>query len=361
MSFVASVSLPAPVMILSTIAGTLRRLVPSAILFAGTLPLHAEEQIAGHERVQEIALNSGWNAVYLEVEPLDNAPAKVFAGIPVDKVATLFGSPVTNQFVSDPSVDLFNGRGWGVWYSPSLPEAFLKSLDAINGSRSYLVHATQACTWRAEGRVQMAPVRWQPDAFNFVGFPVRAQAGPTFAQFFAGSKAHRNQSIYRLVNSRWKQVSNPAGEAMRSGEAFWIFSKGASDFQGPLKVETKNRAGLELARSGGEIILRNEGIHPLGATVEHVPGGGAPVPLSVLVRVYGNPSAPVAPVPVKKPSGPWTQELPPLEAGAALAMPMECRSGEMVKPQQGSLLKITTDIGTETWLPVSAYRGAPGD
>ena len=120
-----------------------------AIILAACGQGIAAEQSVGHRRTQELALSAGWNAVFLEVEPLDDSPAKVFAGLPVDKVATLFGHPASNQFVTDPGVDLFKATGWGVWYAPGLPEAFLKSLGAINGNRAYLVHATAACQWRS--------------------------------------------------------------------------------------------------------------------------------------------------------------------------------------------------------------------
>lgn len=316
----------------------------------------AEEQSAGHRRSQELSLSAGWNAVFLEVEPVDGSPAKVFAGLPVDKVATLLRNPLSNQFVTDPEVDLFKGKGWEVWYAPGLPEAFLKSLDAIHGNRAYLVHAREACQWRVSGGVDAWVPDWQPDAFNLVGFPVRSPGGPTFEQFFAGSKAHRGQPIYRLVAGRWKRVLEPAAETMRSGEAFWIFCEGGSDFQGPLRVETALRRGILLGRSGADVTLRNECPHPLAPTVEHLAGGGPPVPLSILVRAYGNPVAPVTSVAARMPAGEWQQPLPPLEMAGSVAIPLECRSSEMVLPRQGSLLKITTDLGSVSWVPVLGIR-----
>lgn len=322
-----------------------------------------EGEHAGHRRTQEIALAAGWNSVFLEVEPADKAPAKVFAGVPVDRVATLFRNPTSRQFVTDPTVDLSRaGSGWGVWYAPKLPEAFLKSLDEIEGNRAYLVHATEAAVWRVSGRVRGARTDWQPDAYHLVGFPVRSPGGPTFEQFFAGSKAHRDQPIYRLVDGRWKRVLEPGAEVMRSGEAFWIYCAGGSEYEGPLGVETLVSEGLLLGRGASDLILRNECGHPLTPTVHHVPGDdGAPVPLSVLVRSYGNPAAPVAPMAVTMPAGAWEQALPPLELGGSMAIPFECRAAELGGARQGSLLKITTDLGTETWVPVVGFRDDLGE
>ncbi len=331
------------------------------MLVTGTQRGLADDQNPGHLRTQEIALHAGWNAVYLEVAPVAAAPAEVFAGLPVNRVATLFENPASNQFVTDPSVDLFKGRGWGVWYAPGLPEAFLKSLDTINGNRAYLVHAKSACQWRVSGQVEFAVTKWQPDAFNLVGFSVRTQGGPTFEQFFAGSKAHRGQTIYRLVDGRWKQVLQPSAESLRSGEAFWIFCKGPSDFQGPLRAETASRQGLLLGRGTAEVIVRNECPHPLTATVRHVPGDGSPLPLSILVTVYGNVAAPVMSVAARMPAGAWEQPLPTMEAAGAVAIPFECRVAEMLRARQGSLVQITTDLGTETWIPASGFRDDLGE
>lgn len=312
---------------------------------------------SGHRRIQEIPLKAGWNAVFLEVEPADPAPAKVFAGLPVDKVATLFQSPVTNQFVTDPGVELFKGQGWGVWYAPGTPEAFLKSLDAINGNRAYLIHAKSACQWRAGGDALLPATEWRADAFNFVGFPVSATGGPTFGQFFAGSKAHKDQAIYRLAEGRWKKVLQASAEAMKSGEAFWIFCKGPSDYQGPIRVETDTRSGLILGASGSRIVLRNETPHPLTPEVHHLAGDGPALPLSIMIRTVGDPASPIRSVPAEMPAGPWQQPLPPLETGGAVAVPFECRGGAMSRPRQTSLLKVTTDLGTETWIPVIGIRG----
>ena len=335
--------------------------VCAALLATGIFVREARGE-SGHQRVQEIALSAGWNSVYLAVEPVDAAPEKVFAGLPVDTVATLFENPVSNQFVTDPSVDLFKSQGWGVWYAPGKPEAFLKSLDAVNGNRAYLVHAKSACSWKATGNALMPAVAWRPDAYNFVGFGVRSQGGPTFAQFFAGSKAHTGQAIYRLAEGRWKKVLQPAGETMKAGEAFWVYTKGASDYQGPLGIETVSRSGLLLGRGADQMIFRNTCGHPLSPAIQQVPGKDASaLPLSFVVKTYGSAAQPVASTPVQMPAGAWEQALPPLEGGKAIAVPMQCRASELLKPKQGSLLKVTTDLGTEAWVPVNGFRDGTND
>lgn len=332
-----------------------------ALIASGTLVREARAE-AGPQRVQEIALSAGWNAVYLAVQPVDSAPEKVFAGLPVDTVASLFENPVSNQFVTDPSVDLFKSQGWGVWYAPGKPEAFLKSLDGVLGNRAYLIHAKSACSWKATGSALMPAVTWRPDAYNFVGFGVRSQGGPTFGQFFAPSKAHVGQAIYRLSEGRWRKVLQPSAETMKAGEAFWIYTKGASDYQGPLAIETSSRSGLVLSRGADELIFRNACGHPLSPAIQQVPGtDDSALPLSFVVKTFGNAKQPVAATPVPMPAGAWEQALPPLEASTAIAVPMVCRTSELLKPKQGSLLKVTTDLGTEAWVPVNGFRDGTND
>lgn len=310
----------------------------------------------GTTRQQTVQLRKGWNAVFLEVAPPDADPAKVFAGTPVD-IAAAFSGPLTSaQFMTDPGANLFRLAGWSVWYADSRPDSFLKSLHAIDGQQGYLLHAKQDHVWVVAGSVAPPAIRWQPDAFNFVGFSVDAVAGPTFAQFFSGSAAHNHNRIYRLENGAWRQVPNPAAEAMRSGEAFWIFCTGASTYQGPLQIETTSRNGVALGTAKDAVVLRNKTTHPVGVTMEHVVTAANPVPLSITVLAVGDTSVPVRSIASPKPDGAWSQPIPALEAGQAFRVPLEVRREAMKTSRQSSLLKFTTDVGTEIWIPVYSFR-----
>jgi hypothetical protein len=311
-------------------------------------------------RTQTITLNPGWNAVYLEVEPAASSPSVIMTNTPVDIVANFFDPGVSPQFISNPSVSLFKLAGWGVWYAESRPDAFLKSLHALYGRQAYLVHATSPCSLNITGTVIPAMIKWTPDAFNFVGFSVSASSPPTFAQFFAGSPALRHNKIYRLVNSVWRQVTDPAAELMRSGESFWIYCSGSSTYQGPLRVETTTSQGIVLGRGGDNLVLRNESSVPIVPTLEHVASGADSVPLMVVVQVVGGTTAPVESVGVPKPDGSWSQSLPTMEAATSLKIPLEARVESMTLPVHKSLLKISTDIGSEVWIPVIGVRADKG-
>ena len=154
-------------------AGALLKYSLGALLLLPVVPLSAADGPA-LKRTQTVALTAGWNAVYLEVEPLDLAPGKVFQGLPVDIAAAYFPQEAPTQFVTNPGAQLFKGLGWGVWYGESRPDAILKSLNSIYGNQAYLIHTTQAFAWKVEGLVALPKVRWQPDSFNLTGFGVKA-------------------------------------------------------------------------------------------------------------------------------------------------------------------------------------------
>ncbi len=333
-----------------------RRFIP-ALLAAGLLlagDLRAEDSQA--LRTQTLALNRGWNAVFLEVNPVDPDPTAVFAGTPVEVVAGFEARTASAQFVSDPNANLFRRAGWAVWYGAHRPDAFLKTLHAIHGGQGYLIQSREAFVWKVTGGVEFQEVQWRPNAFNLTGFQVASPGAPTFAEFFAGSQAHRLDRLYRLENGTWRRVADPAAEAMRSGEAFWIFCSGASTYQGPLRIQTPVGQQVLLTAGRLDLTLRNESGHPLTPAIEHVVSVGDPVPLSVIIQTVDNRASVLRRVAAAKPAGPWIQPLPVLEAGEAFRLPLEARREDMNHARQMSLIKITTDLGTETWLSVVAVR-----
>lgn len=306
-------------------------------------------------RTQTIRLEAGWNAVFLEVEPLNPDPEVVFAGLPLEAVASFQPRGTGAQFVSNPGANLFRRAGWSVWYAEDRPDAFLKTLHSVPGRQGYLIQSREAFTWNLTGQVVSEEVRWQANAFNLVGFSVVETGAPTFAQFFAGSKAHRHNRLYRLERGNWRRVTAPDSELMRSGEAFWIFCEGGSTYQGPLSVRTLLGRQILLGTGTEDLTLKNATSHPLTPSVEHIPVGTDPVPLSVIIKAVGG-NTMVQSVAAPKPAAAWVQPLPPLEGGAAIRLPLEARTEAMNRAYHVSLIKITTDLGTVNWLPVAAHR-----
>ncbi|WP_372806042.1 hypothetical protein [Pontiella sp.] len=311
--------------------------------------------MGGPVRRQSLELEKGWNAIYLTVEPVDSYPPAVFTNSPVDIAATYDGIFSPRQFSSDPAANMLNQLGWGVWYAPPRPDSFLSDLSAIHGQKPYLLHAKAACRLEIAGEVEMPNVRWQPNAYNLVGFDLDSLAPPTFAQFFAGSTAHAESNVYRLVGGSWRKVLAPDTAAMRSGEAFWIHCNGNSNYQGPLKAETATFGGISLGLTGDNLVIRNETVHPLEAKMVHVVGNGNGLPLAIVIEIIGE-EVGMESLKIPMTNGAWNIALPPLEAGGAVRIPLALRMEAMTQAEGQALLCIETDLGTQTWLPVTGYR-----
>jgi hypothetical protein len=316
---------------------------------------------AAQERTQTVALAKGWNAVWLEVQPADATPAAVVAGLPVDIVAG-YVLPVSQaQFVKNTVVNMQTLAGWNVWYAPHRADAPLSRLHQMSADMGYLVHALEAAVVNVRGTVSGAELKWTPSRFNLVGFTVAPQGGPTFRQLFEASSAHNHNKIYRLANGVWRQVLAPDAEAPRPGEAFWVWSEGGSSYQGPLLAKGNSPMGVVLADgSQGELTLGNASKYPLAFTLSLVvDDANAEIPMSAVIKVVA-PNVTgllgLADAPVDFPGGAWTQAFPEYLPGDGVALPLTLRLKDMLPGKYSGLLKVKTDVGTETWIPVHATK-----
>ena len=322
-------------------------------LFATSLPLSAQPV-----RQQTINLSSGWNAVFLEVDPLISDPASLFADVPVDIIAAYTTPRRSAQFVGNPSADMLRAYGWGVWYAPHRSDALLTTLYSLNGHTPYLIHSATNVTMTIDGRVPPTRRSWTPNAYNFTGFTVQSPGAPTFAQFFGPSSAHNHNKIYRLVDGTWRQVLDPTAEVMRSGEAFWIYTRGRSDYNGPLDVSVPSVFGLALSReSGSTVTFRNRTGHPLAFAVEHITEHNDVIPMAMVVRAFDEEAPGFRNMTLHFDAGPWDHQFPELEPGAALRLPLNLNLRDAPSGVLHSILRIRTDLGTETYLAVTASKG----
>jgi hypothetical protein len=299
-------------------------------------------------RTQTINLHQGWNAVYLEVAPTNASPAAVFANTPVSIAAVFFGGDSPVQFIQNPGSIAWKKDGWSVWYAPSRPDAFLGTLFAINGNRAYLIYADQDFVWNVTGNVSLGVVKWKPNSYNLAGFGVDAVAPPTFGKFFAGSSAHQPGKVYRLMNGQWNLIASPTTTAMKSGEACWIFCKGASDYQGPITVKLSTGDNISFgSTTESPVSLENRTTDPLAVKVETVASAGG-VPLGYMVR--GVTEGKMVEATFDLPA----QYTPPtMEAGQTSWLWLTLRREKMTATTQDALLKISTDSGAVVWVPVT--------
>jgi hypothetical protein len=200
---------------------------------------------------QSITLITGWNAVWLEVEPVypagdpkagqPKAPADVFTNTAIDIVATpkpLAGS--AEFFGTEPGsipttggVTTFNKDDWQQWKRTDPASA--SNLSTVFGNRPYLIHTTAAVPMTLTGKVRFFRPTWTADRYNLLGFGLEGTR--TFNDFFgpSGTK-HPVDKIFTLnAAGSWVKVT-PSG-TMESDKAYWIFASGPSTYMGPVAVD----------------------------------------------------------------------------------------------------------------------------
>ncbi len=220
----------------------------AALLFL--LALMPRAVMAVPFQTQSLSLQSGWNAIYLDVMPTNASPEAVFAGLPLETAWAIQDRVSSINFIQDPSEPVWNKERWAYYVSTNRLEARGNRLFAIQGGQPYLLKMNGAATWNITGTPALKKIRWQPDTYNLRGFPVDPAAPPTFVDYFKPSKAHYNsvtrqiQPIYRMSPSgQWSLVSGTT--PMKAGEALWVFCKGASEYQAPLELVLEQSPGLD--------------------------------------------------------------------------------------------------------------------
>lgn len=186
---------------------------------------------------QTIKLSKGWNAIYLFVEPEATEPDKLFDGRPVDIVAGYFPRRTSTLFFDDPNRVNWKSNKWHRWLSPDRKDSVISNLYHIRAGQAYLVHATKDYEFVLNGQARFIKNEWVPNAFNFLGFSVDPTAPPTFAEYFSGATAHQDLLAYEFVDGKWQQILSPEATVVESGKAYWVYSRGGSQHQGPLGLK----------------------------------------------------------------------------------------------------------------------------
>ncbi len=213
------------------------------------------------DMTQSITLKPGWNAIHVALEPADKDIQSVFAGIPVRSVWRWIPGRNDAQFIKDPAEGLENVEGWYAWFPEPRPDAMLTNLHTIDGNTSYLVRLDGSSSRQLviHGTPRFIPVSWRSDSFTLTGLPVTTGNAPTLTEFFSRSPAHQGQPVYRLDNAdgRWKLVNG--SEPINANEAYWIYTKGNSRYQGRMHLVLDQGESLEFGAMFDQMrfVLRN--------------------------------------------------------------------------------------------------------
>lgn len=305
---------------------------------------------------QSITLQPGWNSVYVEVQPTNDAANAVFAGLPIASAWTRAERQSSVDYIQNASEAVFNQAGWLRWFNPSRPEAFLNNLFSVQANHAYLIKTTNAApvVWTLVGRPSLRQPQWVPDSYNLRGLPVDSASPPTFLNFFRYSPAHFNstnnqlEKIYHLTPSgQWTQVAST--DSTKAGDAYWIYTRGASDYNGPLNAVLNVGDGLDYGDNLAElkVNLQNLSASPKTVTVQDM-GTNKRLSYYAFDPAQG---------------GQWPELNSPITmivgARTNLTLRLAVRRQDVTTPNYASMLKISDDTGTAFDVPVSATKEMP--
>ncbi|CAN5206963.1 hypothetical protein BH09SUM1_BH09SUM1_20570 [soil metagenome] len=313
---------------------------------------------------QSVDLKPGWNSVFLNVDAGETSTTAIMAGLPVDAVWAWAGHFNPSELPTAPGALSTSGGDWIAWFPPGTTQDALTDLRTMDGGHGYLIKASATATLSVKGKPHVFPLKYLPGTLNLVGYTVSASAAPSFQSFFAPSSAHAGQAIFRLNNATGNyEAANPTS-SMINGEAFWIFTSGASEYQGPFEVLPPYSGGATVGTTVNFSTRSSapSGVHNLAFQMlasEAAPVGDSPlvagdVPLSHFLVSAA--TSTVAYVPF---AAPFTV---PVTAGVPIRTNFSVRRTAMApfttppgkKSLYQSIMKITDGSGYEKLIPVSA-------
>ena len=341
-------------------------------LVALALPGHAQW------RTQQIPLNPGWNAVFLEVHPQPADADLVFAGLPaVESVWELNRAASPVQFIQDPFKLVPRTPEWATWFPEGSPNRFLANLFEITGSRAYLVKVTGTASvqWNVKGIPARPDGVWTPDSFNLTGFFVNSTAPPTFANYFAASSAHSTNLQVFALNAQGKWAFTSTTSPIQRGRAYWVRTVGASDYAGPITAELATFSGMDFGDTLEEADITVTNKSPTSArtvTLQLAQSESRPAAADTFPPVAGNAVLYYrdgATADADNPLGAWT----PMSGAITLSVPAgkarSIRFGTKRADMPGSgsggdkayqsLLRVAENGGTQQDIPVKVGSAKP--
>ena len=226
---------------------------------------------------QSVTLSAGWNAVWLEVEPVDGngqsqPPATVFSNSAIIVAATPKPrAGLAEFFAEDPgTITTFNKDQWLQWKRTDPSGS--NNLPVITGNTPYLIQiapGTATFTITITGKARFFTPTWNPDRYNLIGFGLKGT--PTFDQFFSPSGTrHQVSRIFSLnTNGVWQPVTG--SQTMASGKAYWIFCSGPSNYMGPVSVSFDSSSTGKLGFGGpADAVTVGAGVDALNLDLEEI-------------------------------------------------------------------------------------------
>lgn len=198
--------------------------------------------LLGQWTTQTLTLQPGWNAVYLEVDPLPRECSTIFNGIDIESVWA-----TTAQFELDnPDLD------WWTYYP--IGSSQTSTLFTLQGGKTYSINylGTTPIDIALSGKPILNELTWQADTYREAGFHIDATNAPTFADFLANETAFGSNDIERMnTNGDWVAIADPNTETINKGEAYRLKTDEPSTYVSPFTIELEQNNSLDF----GQILL----------------------------------------------------------------------------------------------------------
>ncbi|MCA9413375.1 MAG: hypothetical protein KC944_19330 [Candidatus Omnitrophica bacterium] len=247
---------------------------------------------------QTVALKEGWNSVFLEVEPYPAQCRQLLKGMPIQTVTTYDPDLSSVEFIQNPAELTPDLPDWRFYFPVGDPREFSNNLHAFQANTPYLIQCSEPVIWKVVGKPVFSKQEWRPDSYNFVGFHVDPNQPPTLEDWFSASVSHQPLDLWKLdSDGDWQKVYTTNSTALQSGEAYWVYTNGQSDFQGPVKIDLPQGRELDFARGlveqdidisiidGFPRTIAFERLSSVNAPDLDLPQIAGPVPLSIFKTV----------------------------------------------------------------------------
>lgn len=213
---------------------------------------------------QTNTLRSGWNAVYLYVDPSHTTVNELMASSTNITEVWMWSPTSTQQFIDSPQYPTGTASQWTKW-TRTLGTTSPLQRFAPNTAYYFKVSGTNTATtnqWTIKGKPVSPQYQWTSSGLNFIGFPV-PQAGVTYENFFLPVPSLLDTSeIYRTVGVDFGtnnpiRVSNLARTNLNRGEAIWMrVSTGFNRYFGPFEIDLTGTRTVGFGTNGTQVSFR---------------------------------------------------------------------------------------------------------
>jgi hypothetical protein len=303
---------------------------------------------AAHLVQQTIPLQPGWNAVYLEVEPVSNATVDVFRDIPIASAWGWRPRGPSSEFVENLTEQMFRDPQWLCFFPTNRTERMFNNLFRVTVNQPYFIKLEGATpvNWVVTGRPAVRTFAYAPNEFNLVGYPLRTSGSlPGRASFFSHDPALAGQAIYALnPTGSWALVTD-GDQPMEAGKCLWVYAATASSYLGPVNVSVEIGDGLDFGKTLTEakVFIQNRTAAPTVIRIRDL-GGAGPIAYWSFNNAQNVPEWLPIPDPLTI----------PLAAGETHTVRISVLRDQFTDTMHETTLEVESDSGTRVRIPLSA-------